>query len=145
MGENDFELSIPHFLGFHRVFNVELLRPYFPPLLDTSDATENLHPIELNTSCIEWEIVDQIMDTNTKYTRQQTIKLYRVIKARLFLHQGKWLTKSQVQQNFPHMMEELAAMDSIAYKGGGIIYVDIGGHPLIPLAQSPISILAVCL
>jgi hypothetical protein len=28
-------------------------------------------------------------------------------------------------------------------KGGGMIQVDIGGHPPIPLAQRPISILAV--
>jgi hypothetical protein len=39
VGDNDFELKIPPFLGLHPVFNVDLLRPYFPPLLDTSDAT----------------------------------------------------------------------------------------------------------
>jgi hypothetical protein len=38
VGDNYFELSIPPFLGLHQVFNVELLRPYFPPLLDTSDG-----------------------------------------------------------------------------------------------------------
>jgi hypothetical protein len=42
--ENAFELSIPPFLGLHPVFNVELLQPYFPPLLDTSDMTEHLAP-----------------------------------------------------------------------------------------------------
>jgi hypothetical protein len=36
MGENYFELSIPPFLGWHPLFNVDFLRPYFPPLLDTS-------------------------------------------------------------------------------------------------------------
>jgi hypothetical protein len=36
VGENDFELSIPPFLGLHSKFNVKLLQPYFPPLLDTS-------------------------------------------------------------------------------------------------------------
>jgi hypothetical protein len=40
VGENSFELSIPPFLGLHPVFNVELLRPYFPPLLDTSDPSK---------------------------------------------------------------------------------------------------------
>ena len=44
VGENAFELSIPPFLGLHPVFNVELLRPYFPPLLDTSDVAEHLEP-----------------------------------------------------------------------------------------------------
>jgi hypothetical protein len=40
VGDNDFELNIPPFLGLHPVFNVDLLCPYFPPLLDTSEVTE---------------------------------------------------------------------------------------------------------
>jgi hypothetical protein len=48
MGDNAFELKIPPFLGLHLVFNVDLLRPYFPPLLDTSKVAEQLTPIELN-------------------------------------------------------------------------------------------------
>ena len=46
VGDNSFELSIPLFLGMHPVFNVDRLRPYFPPLLDTSDMEEQLTPIE---------------------------------------------------------------------------------------------------
>jgi hypothetical protein len=41
VGDNDFELNIPPFLGLHPVFNVALLRPYFPPLLDTSEIAES--------------------------------------------------------------------------------------------------------
>ena len=41
---NAFELSIPPFLALHPVFNVDRLRPYFPPLLDTSDEAEQLTP-----------------------------------------------------------------------------------------------------
>jgi hypothetical protein len=37
VGDNDFELNIPPFHGLHPVFNVDLLRPFFPPLLDTSE------------------------------------------------------------------------------------------------------------
>ena len=48
IGNNAFELSIPPFLGLHPVFNVDCLRPYFPPLLDTSDIAEQLKPTELN-------------------------------------------------------------------------------------------------
>ena len=44
VGDNAFELSIPPFLGLHPVFNVDRLRPYFPPLLDTSDVEEQLTP-----------------------------------------------------------------------------------------------------
>jgi len=54
------------------------------------------------------------MDTQIKNTRQQNIQLYRVVKAGQFLHQGKWLTRDQVQQKFPHLMEELNAMGTIA-------------------------------
>jgi hypothetical protein len=52
-GETAFELSIPPFLGLHPIFNVELLQPYFPPLLDTSEVDEKLAPIELNLDYIE--------------------------------------------------------------------------------------------
>jgi hypothetical protein len=40
MGDNVFELNIPPFLGMHQQFNVDPLRPYFPPLLDTSKVAE---------------------------------------------------------------------------------------------------------
>jgi hypothetical protein len=40
MGYNSFDLNIPPFLGLHPVFNVDLLGPYFPPLLDTSEVAE---------------------------------------------------------------------------------------------------------
>ena len=63
MGDNSFELSIPPFLGLHHVFNVDLLHPYFPPLLDTSEVAEQLTPIELNPEFLKQAIVDRIMDT----------------------------------------------------------------------------------
>jgi hypothetical protein len=53
VGDNAFDISIPPFLGLHPVFNVDLLRPYFPPLLDTSDVAEKLTPTELNPNCIQ--------------------------------------------------------------------------------------------
>jgi hypothetical protein len=53
MGDNSFELNIPPFLGLHPVFNVDLLRPYFPPLLDTSEVAEQLTPTELNPDYIQ--------------------------------------------------------------------------------------------
>ena len=61
--DNDFELSIPPFLGLYLVFNVDHLRPYFPPLLDTSDIAEQLTPTELNPDYMEQATTDQIMDT----------------------------------------------------------------------------------
>jgi hypothetical protein len=44
MGAKDFELNIPPFLVLHPVYNVDLLRPYFPPLLDASEVAEQLTP-----------------------------------------------------------------------------------------------------
>jgi hypothetical protein len=44
VGDNFFELSIPPFLGLHPIFNVELLQPYFPPLLDTLKVAKKFSP-----------------------------------------------------------------------------------------------------
>ena len=63
---------------------------------------------------MEQDATDWIMDTEVKNTRQQKIQLYWVVKAGQILHQGQWLTKDQVQQKFPHLMEELNAMGTIA-------------------------------
>ena len=63
---------------------------------------------------MEQAATNQIMDTQIKRTRQLNIQLYRVVKAGQLLHQGKWLTRDQVQQKFPHLMEELNAMGIIA-------------------------------
>jgi hypothetical protein len=114
MGENDFKLNIPPFLGLHPVFNVDLFQPYFPPLLDTSEIEEQLTPTELNPDCMEQASIDHIMDTQVKGTHQQKFHLYRVVKAGQFLHQGKWLTRDQIQQKFLHLMGELNAMDTIS-------------------------------
>ena len=121
VGDNAFELSIPPFLGLHPIFNVDLLRPYFPPLLDTSEVAESLTPTKLNPDCMEQAIVDQIIDTQVKGTRQQKIQLFRIVKTGQLLHQGKWLIKSQVKQKFPHLMRELNEMDTIPPKGGQLI------------------------
>jgi hypothetical protein len=98
----------------HRVFNVDLLRPYFPPLLDTSEIVEQLTPTELNPDCMEQTFIDHIVDTQVKVTCQQWIQLYWVIKAWKLLHQGKWLARGQIKQTFPHLMGEINIMDTIA-------------------------------
>jgi hypothetical protein len=113
MGDNYFEINIPPFLGLHPVFNVDFLHPYFPPLLDTSEVAEQLKPKELNPDCIQQASNDQIVDRQIKGTRQQRIQLYRVIKAGQLLHQGKWLTRGQIQQKFPHLMGDLNEMETI--------------------------------
>jgi hypothetical protein len=53
VGNNAFELSIPPFLELHPVFNVGLLQPHFPPLLDTWEVVEKMKPIELNHDSME--------------------------------------------------------------------------------------------
>jgi hypothetical protein len=69
LGDNSFELNIPPFLGLHPMLNVDLLRPYFPPLLDTSEVEEKLRPTEINPECIQKASNDQIMDRQIKGTR----------------------------------------------------------------------------
>jgi hypothetical protein len=44
LSSNAFELNTPPFLGLHPVFNVDLLPPYFPPLLDTTEISKQLTP-----------------------------------------------------------------------------------------------------
>jgi hypothetical protein len=58
VGDNDFELATPAFLALHPVFNVDLLRRYFPPLLDTSEIAEKLTPTELNPDYMEHASTD---------------------------------------------------------------------------------------
>jgi hypothetical protein len=86
MGDNAFELNIPPFLSLYLVFNVALLRPYFPPLLDTLETTDQLTPTELKHDCMEKEFSDHIVDTHIKGAQQQRIQLYRVAKAGQLLH-----------------------------------------------------------
>ena len=114
VGDNAFALNIPPFLGLHPVFNVDLLRPYFPPLLDTSEVAEQLTPTELNPDCLQQASNDQIVDRHIKGTRQQRIHLYQFVKAGQLLHQGKCLTQGQIQQKFPHLMGDLNAMETTA-------------------------------
>jgi hypothetical protein len=58
VGDNAFELNIPSFLDLHPMFNMDLLRPYFPPLLDNSETTEQLTSIEINPDCMEQASTD---------------------------------------------------------------------------------------
>jgi hypothetical protein len=76
VGDNYFELNIPPFLGLHPMFNMDLLRLYFPPLLDTSEVEEQLTPIELNFDCIGKTSSYHIVDRQIKGTQQQRIQLY---------------------------------------------------------------------
>jgi hypothetical protein len=62
VGDNSFELNIPPFLGLHPMFNVDLLHPYFPPLLGTSEVEEQLTPIDINPECIQKKSIDHIVD-----------------------------------------------------------------------------------
>jgi len=66
MGDNSFELIISPFLGLHPVFNVDLLQPYFPPLLDTSEVLEKMTPIENNLDWMEHGTIDHIMEIKVK-------------------------------------------------------------------------------
>ena len=102
VGENAFELNLPSFLGLHPVFNVELLRPYFPPLLDISKATEHIQAEKLSTTIPVQ--CDHVTEVILKTLRNQNIHLYRVVRAGQHPHQGNWLTKEQIEAQFPHFL-----------------------------------------
>jgi hypothetical protein len=68
MGDNYFELNIPPFLDLHPVFNVNLLHPYFPPLLGRSEVAKQLKPTEINFECIQQTSNDHIVDTRIEET-----------------------------------------------------------------------------
>lgn len=114
VGENAFELNLPSFLGLHPVFNVELLRPYFPPLLDISQATEYIQAAELNPSTTAPVQCDHVTEAILKTLRNQKIPLYWVVRAGQHSHQGKWLTKEQIEEQFPHLLQQISAMGPIA-------------------------------
>jgi hypothetical protein len=82
--------------------------------LDTSKITEQLTPTELNPEYIQHASNDYIVEKQVKGTHQQRIQLYRVVKEGQLLHQGKWLTRGQIQQKFPHLMGEINTMEIIA-------------------------------
>jgi hypothetical protein len=82
VGDISFEFNTPPFLGLQPVFNVDLLRLYFPLLLDTSEIIEQLTPTKRNPDCMEHASTDHIMDTQVKVTHQQRIQLYQVFKER---------------------------------------------------------------
>jgi hypothetical protein len=136
VGSNVFEINTRPFLSFHPIFNVDLLTPYFPPLLDTSKIAKQLTPTYFNPDYMEQASTDQIVDRQVKGTCQQRLQLYRVAKVVQLLHQGKWLTRGQIQHNFPHLMGDSMQWIPLLPKGGGLIQVDIGGHPPIPTSSS---------
>jgi hypothetical protein len=96
MGSNYFELNTPPFFGLHPVFNVDLLQPYFPPLLDTSEIKEQLKPTKLNPDCMEQSYTDQRVDTQVKRTREKRIQLYWFVNAGKLLDQGKRFTRGKI-------------------------------------------------
>ena len=83
---------------------MELLRPYFPPLLYISQATKHIHTTELNPSNTIPLQCDHVTVVMLKSLRNQKIPLYRVVQVGQFSHQGKWLTKEQVAAQFPHLL-----------------------------------------
>jgi len=50
------------------VFNMNLLPPYLPPLLDTSEVAKKMTPIEINPDYIQQESNDHIVYRHIKGT-----------------------------------------------------------------------------
>jgi hypothetical protein len=80
---------------------VDLLHPFFPPLLDTSEVDENLAPKKIHLEYLDQATVDQIMDKHMKVTHQQNIQLCRVIKAWKLLHKASGSLVEKLNNIFP--------------------------------------------
>jgi len=105
--------------------------------LDTSEIVERLKPLDINSDYMEHSHTDHIVDAHVKGTHQQKRHLYRVVKAGQLVHQGKWFTRGQIQQKFPHLMGNSTQWRPL------FIQVDISIHPPIPTRSHTNFILAV--
>jgi hypothetical protein len=143
VGYNAFELNIPPFLGLHLVFNVDLLRPYFPPLLDTSEIANQLTPIELKPEFMEHASIYHIVDIQFKGTHQQNLMLYRVVKAGQLLTKASGSPRAKLNKNFPIWWGKSRQWRPFLPKEGGLIQVDIDGHPPLPIGSQSIFILEI--
>ena len=94
-------------MGIQPVFYVELLKPYFPPLLDIVDVAEEISHTELNLEDINPLQSDQIVEVVMKNLRNQKIYLYYVVKAGQFVQQAKGITREQIQLHFAHLMQSV--------------------------------------
>ena len=72
----------------HPIFNVDLLKPYHPPFLDTSIIEEHLDISKLNLENFSLVKENHIVDTWIKPTKGCPIYLYWVIKKGNPSHQG---------------------------------------------------------
>lgn len=75
LGENDFKLNIPPYLGLHPVFNMDLLRPYFLPLLEYI-VLRLTGPEDIHSDVQEPLSSDTIVEQQACHTRTQTIPLF---------------------------------------------------------------------
>ena len=119
---------------------MDRLRPYFPPLLDTSDIAEQLTPIELNPDCMEQATTDCIMDMHIKNTHQQRSNYIGLSNLANSCTKESGSPGTKFSKNFLISWRNLTQWGPLLPKGGGMIQVDIGGHPPIPLGPPPLSL-----
>ena len=103
--ENDFNLNIPPYLGLHLVFNVDLLRFYFPQLLELIELKliyqEDIH------SYVQYPFfIDTIVEQQSCHTRMQKNPSFQVAKEGQLRAQGKWHPLTKLEQKFPHFLRK---------------------------------------
>jgi hypothetical protein len=99
---------------------------------------EQLTPTELNLDCMEQATTDQIMDTQIKRTRQQRIPLYELSKQANSFTKASGSPGTKFNRSFLISWRNSTQCGPFLPKGGGLIQVDIGGHPPIPLGPPPL-------
>ena len=139
VGDNSFELSIPPFLVLHPVFNVDLLWPYFPPLMDTSNVVEQLTPTELNPKTA-WNKPQPI----GLWTHRSRTPVNRRCSYIELLKQANSFTResgsprTKFNKSFLISWRNSVQWGQLLPKGRGMIQEDIGCHPPIPLRPPPL-------
>ena len=136
--DNSFAISIPPFLGLHPVFNVDHLRPYFPPLLDSSDVAEQLTRTELNPDCMEQTTTDRLW---THISRTPSNRRSSYIDLSKQANSFTWESGSpgiKFNRSFVISWRNSMQWGPLLPKGGGMGQEDIGGHPPIPLGPPPL-------
>jgi len=95
IGKNDYRLDLPPHLRIHDVLNVNNLKLFEPPLLEGTVTILHL---------VDNILVDQILDSKVRTTRQQIHVSYLVGKQGQTPPQANWMTTETMQCQFPKLL-----------------------------------------
>jgi lipoprotein-anchoring transpeptidase ErfK/SrfK len=93
---------------------------------------EQLTPTELNLDCMEQARTDQIMDTQIKHTRKKGYHYIELSKQANSFTKANGSPGTKFSRSFLISWRNSTQWGPLLPKEGGLIQVDIGGHPPFP-------------